>query len=248
MYQSPPSTKPLNLRSAHLKIEQAKKHIADLDAERVRFLGTDPYVGVPKFHPEANSTEYILQSLPPIPDSIPLLLGDAVHNLRVALDYLACELVRSADIEPKGVYFPICETVEKYKSEAGGKIKGMPQAAKDEIDKIRPYSGGNDALWGLHKLDIIDKHRLLPTVGMRVGSWQVNLSLTPTEYNLAMPSVLEEGDTIGWIPGNHETDKRMSVTADIAFGEPEIFQSRPIIETLTQLANMVKAIVADFGV
>jgi hypothetical protein len=189
-----------------------------------------------------------LQSLPSIPDNIPLILGDAVHNLRVALDYLACELVRSAGVEPKGVYFPICETVERYMSEAGGKIKGMPQAAKDEIDKIRPYGGGNDGLWGLHKLDIIDKHRLLPTVGMRVGSWQVNLSLTPTEYNFAMPSALEEGDTIGWIPGNHETDKSMSVTADIAFGEPEVFQGQLIVETLTQLVTMVKAIVSHFGI
>lgn len=124
----------------------------------------------------------------------------------------------------------------------------MPQAAKDEIDKIRPYGGGNDGLWGLHKLDIIDKHRLLPTVGMKVGSWKVNLSLSPTEYNFAMPSILEEGDTIGWIPRNHETDKSMSVTTDIAFGEPEVFQGRLIIETLTQLTSMVKAIVAHFGV
>jgi hypothetical protein len=247
MYQAPSSAKPLNLRSAHLKIERAKKHIADLNAERLRFLGTDPYVGVPKFLPEANSTQYVLQSLPDIPDSIPLILGDAVHDLRAALDYLACEIVRSVGVEPKGVYFPICETVEKYKSESNGKVKGMPQAAKDEIDKIQPYGGENDGLWGLHTLDIIDKHRLLLTTGMRVGGWQVNLSLTPTEYNFAMPSLLEEGDVIGWIPGNHEADKRMSITADIAFGEPEILEGRPIIETLTQLANMVEAIVSHFG-
>ncbi len=75
---------------------------------------------------------------------------------------------------------------------------------------------------------------------MRVGSFQVNLSLTPTEYNFAMPSVLEVGDTIGWIPGNHEADKQMAVTADIAFGEPEIFQGRPMIETLTELVKYVQ--------
>ena len=134
MYQAPPSTKPLNLRSAHLKIEQGKKHIADLDAERVRFLGTDPYVGVPKFHPEADSTEFVLQSLPPIPDSIPLILGDAVHNLRVALDYLACELVRSADSEPKGVYFPICETVEKYQFGLAPKMRELVSLSERTVD------------------------------------------------------------------------------------------------------------------
>ncbi len=247
MYKPPPTAKPLDLRGAHLKIDRAKKHISDLDAERARFLGSNPYAGVAKFHPETDTTEFVLQSLPDIPDTIPLILGDAVHNLRAALDHLACELVRSAGVEPKGVYFPICETAEKYEAESAGKTKGMPAEAKSEIDRIRPYGGGNDGLWGLHRLDIIDKHRLLPTVGMRVGSFQVNLSLTPTEYNFAMPSVLEVGDTIGWIPGNHEADKQMAVTADIAFGEPEIFQGRPMIETLTELANYVKIVVTHFG-
>jgi hypothetical protein len=46
-YQAPPSAKPLDLRGAYLKIERAKKHISDLDAQRVAFLGTDPYHGVP---------------------------------------------------------------------------------------------------------------------------------------------------------------------------------------------------------
>lgn len=55
-----------------------------------------------KFHPEANCTDYLLQSLPPIPDRIPLLLGDAVHNLRVALDYLACELLGAKTEIPIG--------------------------------------------------------------------------------------------------------------------------------------------------
>jgi hypothetical protein len=45
---------------------------------------------------------------------------------------------------------------------------------------------------------------------MKVGSCQVNLSLTPTNYNFAMPSILQEGDTIAWIPGNHEADERCS--------------------------------------
>lgn len=234
------------MQDARLKIERAKKHIADLDAERVKFLGTDPYVGVPKFHPEANRTEFVLQSLPPVPVSISTILGDAVHNLRVALDYLAYELVRSAGVEPKGIYFPISESIEKHKSESSRKTKGMPQAAKDDIDRMQPYRGGNNGLWGLHKLDVIDKHRLLPTVGMKVGAFQVNLSPTPTEYNFAIPSILEEGDIIGWISGNHEADKHMSVTADIAFGEPEVLEGRPIIETLAQLVNLVEAIVLHF--
>jgi hypothetical protein len=247
VYQAPPSAKPLDLRSARLKIERAKKHIADLDAQRVAFLGTDPYHGIPKFNAVANCTEYIIQSLPAIPDSIPLILGDAVHNLRSALDYLACELVRSVGVDPKKVYFPISDSPEQYEADSGGKTKGMPPEAKNDIDQMRPYRGGNDAIWAIHKLDIIDKHRLLPTVGMRVGQWTVNLSPTPILYTFAMPPILEEGSIIGSIPGNTETDKQMSVTADIAFGEPEVLEGRPLIEALTELGEWVEAIVSYFG-
>jgi len=55
------------------------------------------------------------------------------------------------------------------------------------------------------------------------------------------PSLLVVPSNVTMLVG--ETHKRMSVTADIAFGEPEVFQGRPIIETLTQLANMVQATV-----
>jgi len=236
----------LNLQACRSKIERAKKHIRDLDLARVAFLGTNPYVGIPKFHPEENQTVFVLESIPGVPNEIAAILGDAIHNLRTALDYLASELVRSAGNEPKGVYFPIADTAEKYEAESGGKTKGMPKEAKEIIDRLRPYGGGNYFLWALHKLDIIDKHRLLPAVGMKIGGWQISLSLTPTEYNFSFPSVLENGDVIGWIPGDHVADKQMSISADITFGEPEVFKGRPMMQALADLIDFVEAIVFQF--
>ncbi len=37
----------------------------------------------------------------------------------------------------------------------------MAQAAIDAIDAAKPYEGGTDELWCLHKLDIADKHHAL---------------------------------------------------------------------------------------
>jgi hypothetical protein len=236
----------LNVTSARLKIERAKKHIRDLDAEKGAFLGGDPYRGVPRFNPEMDRTEYILQNIPVIPDNIPLILGDAVHNLRSALDHLACELVRSENVEPRGVYFPIFESAAEYESKSAGKTKGMPESAKKIIARMKPYLGGHDILWGLHKLDIIDKHRLLPTVGMTLGGWRLRFSLTAPNVNLPLPSILEKGVIIASVPGNRETEERVSIFADIVFGEPEVFKGEPIIETLTQLAGLIETTVSYF--
>jgi len=237
----------LNLKGARLKIERAKKHIADLDTERLKFLGTEDYLGVPKFDPAEGKTVFVLEELPEIPESMGLILGDAAHNLRTALDYLACELVRSSKKEPGGgVYFPISNSAKEYEAESGGKTKGIPDEAKKIIDSIHPYLGGNNTLWAIHELDRVDKHRLVPTVAMRVGRWGINLTSEPTEISMAFPTALEKGDVIGWVAGNHEADRQMSVTADITFGEPEILQGRPMIETLGEMVQMVEAVITHF--
>ena len=246
-YKPPVSAQPLDLRSAFLKVNRANKHIDDLGLERSAFLDGKEYFGVPKFDPETNRTQFVLERVPAIPDSIKLIVGDVAHNLRTALDHLASALVRSVGIEPKGVYFPIAETIDKYKAESGGKTKGMPQQGKDLIDRFSPYGGGNHLLWGLHKLDIIDKHRLLLTTTTKTGGWSVTLGPTPGPYNFAFLSDLKAGDVIGDVEGNHESDKKMGVTPDIALGEPEVFAGEAIFPTVTILANYVNWILLEFG-
>jgi hypothetical protein len=167
--------------------------------------------------------------------------------LRTALDHLASETVRSVGLDPKGVYFPICESIKKYESESDGKTNGMPKNAKDLIDRFRPYGGGNDYLWALHQLDILDKHRLLLTATTKVGGWSVTLDPTSRGYSFAFNSALKAGSIIGDVEGNHESDKQMSVTADVAFGEPKILEGEAIFPTLNIMAKMVEEVVSCFA-
>jgi hypothetical protein len=54
----------------------------------------------------------------------------------------------------------------------------MRQEAIDAIDATKPYAGGNDALWRIHKLNNVDKHRLLITVGSMVRSVDIGSDMT----------------------------------------------------------------------
>lgn len=47
-------------------------------------------------------------------------------------------------------------------------MKGMRADAKKAIDDLKPYRGGNAALWQLHELNNIDKHKFLLTGGADV--------------------------------------------------------------------------------
>ncbi len=237
----------LDLRSSLLKIERAKKHILEFEVERDSFLSAKPFRVTARFNPEQNLTDYVVGVIPEIPDSLSVIVGDAVHNLRSSLDHLACELVRDAGFPDSGIYYPICENFQKYQSESPGKTRGMPSKAKDAIDSTRPYGGGNEALWGLHQLSVTDKHKLLVPVAHRVGTFSVSLTSEYREMFFAFPAPFEEGDVLGAIQGKCE-ESEMQFAFDLVFGYPDVFMQLPVADTLGKLAGWVAAIVAHFDV
>jgi hypothetical protein len=257
------------LEGARAKIERAKEHIRDLDREKTAFLALNPYAVTPEFHVEHGSTAYFLDKLQPIPVCIPLLAGDAAHCLRAALDYLAYSLVPELARKPNvRIYFPICKSLKKYAPESVKKTDGMPKEAKKLIDTFKPYGGGDDRLWELHLLDIIDKHRLLVTTATTVAtlgfeidsafvesSFKGMVKLPPgaipkQTFNFPAPEPLfpmEKGALLYSVKGNFETDHRINFIFDIAFGEPEVFKGQLLVKTLSELANMVESIVLSFN-
>ena len=132
--------------SVRIKVERANKHIVDLGAAIDKFFERRPH-SVVAYIDEEHKPTYCLKHIEPIDSAVSAVTGDVIQNLRTALDYLAGALwLRTNRGEWRG-YFPICESSEKYESESPGKTKGMPIAAKEAIDRIAPYEGGNDVLW-----------------------------------------------------------------------------------------------------
>ena len=151
-----------------LKAGRAEAHIVCLESAWNSFFKNRPYEISIKDNPQAGERTYYLASVKDIPHEIPLIVGDAIQNLRSALDHLAHHLVAVGTGSPgpfPRVYFPIAESASKYKSEAPGKTKGMRNNAVHAISAIEPHKGGKgEILWHLHCLNNIDKHRLLLTV------------------------------------------------------------------------------------
>ena len=239
----------LDLTGCRAKIERAKKHIGEFSREKITFFETNPYVVITKFDPKSNVTKSIMGPMPQIPTHLSVTVGDAIQNLRSALDYLAAELARSAGNDPKIVYFPIYETAEKYIAESEGKTKGIPPEAKKLIDWIEPYGGGHGGdLWFLHTLNNADKHRLLMPVSINLAQ-QVQFSLSPggnTFTTLVETPGLNEGDVLGSVSGNSEGQQRINFTFDIAFAKPDEISGEPVLPTLEYLAHIVETVVETF--
>src|SRR5580704_10825981 len=132
------------IRSVRLKIERAKEHIRNLDAVIQVFIQDKPYRLGAKPHPIAaieHTTLYIAE-VKPIPDRISLIIGDAIHNLRCALDHLMWQLVEAGGGTPdKSTYFPICDTPQQYASAVGkGEMQKIAPDARNIIQSVRHTS------------------------------------------------------------------------------------------------------------
>jgi hypothetical protein len=153
-----------------LKIERAKKHLHELESAALAYFSAKPVAIVVEPFPGMDPTKahaWIARIRHPVPATLSPIIGDVVHNLRTALDLLACDLVRVNGKSAKSVYFPFCDS----SAELHAAIKGrnLYRAGADVvrvIESLKPYKGGNIALRAIHDMDIADKHQaLLPVIG-----------------------------------------------------------------------------------
>jgi hypothetical protein len=256
------------------KLEWADKHIVELQEVRDVWAEAQHNRVRSQDDPNTGDRTYWIDDAILIPDPVPLLVGDAVHNLRSGLDHLAHRLMVVAT-NSRGpfphVYFPIGENASKYKTEARRRINGARDGAMKAIEAIQPYGGGaGEILWHLHSLDIIDKHQLL----IAVGSANLRHSMSPTHVagikkrflNVGLevftpvqdarafmmasknPSFpLKTGHKLAVIPKAEVSDE-MHFAFEIAFGEPKVLAGDSVIETLSRMKQKVYEIIRDFDI
>jgi hypothetical protein len=228
------------------KIKRADKHIKDFEAELRIFTDSKPYeVAVDVDTDPAKPVVHILKANPTPPHLMPIA-GDAIHNLRSALDYLACELVRAnRNIPGPKIEFPILDspiTTAKHKARFAAKVEGMRDDVVDVIRSIHPYQGGNNTLWRLHRLDIIDKHN---TILAGFGNITAAGSLPPIGdqwdgnrwASFGTPTVLKKGHQFHF--ATLKVDKSTPFFAEIVFDQPDVAEGYPVILGLIQFRRAV---------
>src|SRR3954447_18780775 len=101
-------TEPL-FQGPKLKIERAERHIAELQAATDAFLGRDPYPVIVKDDAERGLRYVSLNVRETIPPSFGLIAGDAIHNLRSALDIMLCDIALGCGAKKRKARFPFAE-------------------------------------------------------------------------------------------------------------------------------------------
>jgi hypothetical protein len=225
------------------KYNWAKQHVDKFEVAVDDFRRNNPYSIRRKNDVERGQVTFYVESVPAIPDALSFMLGDALHNLRSTLDHLASALVVAAGGTPDShTCFPIFDTSKAYEDLSRSRVKGLGKYCLEELDRVQPYKGAwGHWAWQLHRLDIVDKHRLVLTV----ASVPVARTMTPSEKaafdarktligpntfaamqmakaaNSPIAAPVEAGHELGTFPLS-EANQNMGFAFDIAINEPEI--------------------------
>lgn len=262
------------LCDAFVKVDRAKKHLLEFEKRVGGFLGHSPYGITPHKGSDKRTFIFKLRISEEMPREFNAIVGDVIHNLRCALDHLAWQLVIFNDKSPdRKVAFPIVEDMNALGEYLDSCLKNASEMARQMVRELEPFKGGNQFLWKLHDLDIIDKHRNLLSIGFdqvpgsdtRVdfpsavkcfpgfplslsGGGEIG-SFTICAYNLS--SFLKDGDDLFKIRTDMDESEVASSSLHVNWGiffinEQSFTQAELVIPTLQKTVNCVEQILNSF--
>jgi hypothetical protein len=248
------------LQSAWLKIERANQHANALDATIQRWLEDRPYsvsLDIDGKTGEQVCRIHVIRT-PPMEWSV--VIGEAIHGLRTALDHAVYALSSLDGEPPGGTEFPIFkdEPLFRNTNRPGGlrKIRGLRDPAREVVESVQPFhhSGGEPErhlLWVLHQLSNADKHRSLNLTSAFLGQSEMTLEadggVALKRIEIPERGPVEDGTELArWavaVSGEGKVELKGQIAYCVAFDEAGPAKGEPVKSSFDMLGNGVKSIV-----
>ena len=218
-----------------MKLVRAAEHIENLEvAINAYFAGKWCTFALSK---DADGRYHFSTTMHGEPQNYRLIVGDAIHNMRAALDFMAVELVTLNGKSGKSVYFPF--SADAASLDGAIKSKNFYKASGQAVallNATQPYRGGNDLLRALHDLDIQDKHH----------------KVEPSYCMLSTPAISvvrdSAGKPVGFDTGDLqlELDESQPPKAVMTFPANGPLGNKSVLDELRAMHALVTNIVDDF--
>jgi hypothetical protein len=234
--------------ATRLKIRRAEHHIRDLKAALEAYCRSNfCRIGIDAGGEDGKSVVR-MERTRDLPNEIPLILGDAIHDLRAALDFLACDIVRSGGKQPtRYTRFVFDSSRDKLVAtlEPGTLKAARPDLVELIVDTIKPYKGGDDTLCGLNDLDLDERHKLLLPVIAIVSLH--NVAIRDADKRVVKIGALEVGArgefSIPESYGHGEIAGYENASFQAQFDKGSLFEGQPVVTTLNKLVQRVMGVV-----
>ncbi len=253
---------------ARLKVKRAYKHIDELETwlNSIVQSNIDTARAYKDKIPGSESDHVHVVRPQGFSECVSPIVGDAVHNLRTALDFIASAIVNAGGkVDPTKSYFPIQNTRKALvHSSEYGFIEGVSAGLALIIaDVIKPYKTGGDArFWALNQLDRMDKHRVLvpsivesfhAVIAIREEDEDNPPSIGPGAIFMLGGCTTKEGvvvsvarePRVGTKAYIHNQNNGYA-TVNVMFAKGDAFKNQSIVPTLRELAELVSGVVDTF--
>ncbi len=260
-----------SLTGARLKLKRARDHLYTLGDELAAFNAGEPFKIV--HEPSSDGSEHVFraQILREPPPVLSVIIGDALQNMRSALEHLAWGLTPEEDRRKseRSIGFPVYTDeraffqVDKnrgtYSTRSGAhKIRAMESKARTAIAQLQPYKSKDPhehPLWLLNELARTDRHQSLRLVGAFAnpitqswrkrgasGGFDFDLSrVQRTEINLGP---FEQGKVVGYFLFNEPgMEVNLQVSRFVAFSDEGTAKGRHALGTLTTIRRHIESVV-----
>jgi len=257
----------VDLGSVDRKVEWAEQHIGDLEAQLRVFHRGKPYEFVTQQHPQKpQRSQLLLRIHKPIPHTFELRIGDVVHNLRSALDHLACLAVeRNGAVVTTNTAFPICRdpgtpTPLALEALIRRQVRGASTSFMRQVLRLQPYEGGDDEpLWCVNRLDIMDKHhQMIPALATyeyvhldlgAIAGTALGVGHLPGGVLSFPPTVrfpLNDGEVLFEATADEVAQAKPKFTIEVSLGEPKVLEGKPVVPMLADLTQAVRGVIDLF--
>lgn len=241
------------------KIARAKHHLESLDRDIAGFLEGRPFRVTVDCISDGTLHIARLEHGPQPPfDRWAVIIGDCVHNLRSALDYVAWELAGSHDSDSETL-FPIFDTLEDWNRKSRRRTKRLSAHVVGLIESMQPFRSATpslSALSALRRVSDADKHKLLTVSAAVQGGFHCEFEsdgekpVAPERILLLPDTPLVGGAVVATIvfPSEHAAlQVSASITPVIVFGDASYLGERlAIVPSLAEMMTEVEAVVDFF--
>lgn len=243
--------------SCWTKIDRAREHRKEFDKTAKEWLDTKPYKLRTEFYTQTDEYIVWLDRVPRVPLPLFAIVGDVVHNLRSALDYLiyraAC-LDSGKDPPPrwKDLAFPIVSSDTDFDTGRRPPLGKLNPDFRADIKKLQPFCTHPDdfrqsRLWVLNQLDIVDKHREFPLGLVIPTELRIDPSADIAAHGGPDPGPLEDGaQVLAYRSDDANVNVNIEPSFAVAFGKSDIFpEGAEVMQILVMLDEIVESIVAS---
>jgi hypothetical protein len=152
-----------DLLDAKAALDWANTQIPLLQQSFIEWVRANPYHVTKEPHLDGGGDAAVVYDQP-FPLTFNAWVGAIINSLRSSLDLIAAALATRNGANPSAdTHFPIFRCLHDFIDPLTG-IESKKWLSKSEVATIKsfkPYDGGDDSLWPLHRLDVLRKHQRL---------------------------------------------------------------------------------------